>query len=160
MLGPQDLNRFIKENGLDAQLVPVAEGHTSDLAADSLKIELEAIAKTVVFINDGGMPVLAIVRGAVRIRQGEFTRILGMKKLRLATPEEVLTFTGFPAGGVSPIANLCRKNVFMDEELLKLSVVYAGGGSEKYILRAKPQDILVKSGATLMQIPVLGLAPR
>ena len=154
MLGPEDLQAFIRERGLDASLLPVAEGHTSDKAADSLAIRLEEIAKTVVFIDEKGAPVLAIARGAVRLRQNEFARQVGAGKLRLATKEEVLKFTGFPAGGVSPIGNRCRERVFMDRALLEMEYVYAGGGSDNYILKVRPSDILRESGAILADLPV------
>ncbi|MGA1974558.1 MAG: YbaK/EbsC family protein [Conexivisphaerales archaeon] len=153
MLGPDDLRRYIREREIEAELLPVAEGHTSGKAADSLDIRLEEVAKTIVFVDEDGGPVLAIVRGAVRVRQNEFSRKVGATKLRLATHDEVLKFTGFPAGGVSPIANLCRDRVYMDRRLLDMEHVYAGGGSEAFILKIKPADMLRESGAQLIEIP-------
>ncbi len=153
-LGPEDLKRYLLERGIAGELLPVAEGHTSDKAADSLDIRLEDVAKTIVFVDQDGRPVLAIVRGAVRVRQNEFAREVGAKKLRLATPDEVLKFTGFPAGGVSPVGNLCRERIFMDDALMNSEHVYAGGGSDGFILKIRPADVLKHSGALLMRVPV------
>jgi Cys-tRNA(Pro)/Cys-tRNA(Cys) deacylase len=160
MLGPDDLRRFLRDRGIDGQLLPVAEGHTSGKAADSLDVPVGEVAKTVVFVDQDGSPVLAIVRGAVKVRQNEFARKVGAKKLRLATAEEVLRFTGFPAGGVSPVGNLCRERVFMDGALMELKEVYAGGGSDDCVLKIRPADILRGSGAQVMEMPVQPLAPR
>ncbi|HVP22509.1 MAG TPA: YbaK/EbsC family protein [Conexivisphaerales archaeon] len=154
MLGPDDLRRFLREHGIDGELLPVAEGHTSGKAAGSLDIPLEEVAKTIVFVDQEGRPVLAIVRGAVRIRQNDFARKVGARKLRLATPEEVLRFTGFPAGGVSPVANLCEHRVYMDDALMAKEHVYAGGGSDSFILKIRPADMLRESKAELMEVPV------
>jgi prolyl-tRNA editing enzyme YbaK/EbsC (Cys-tRNA(Pro) deacylase) len=123
-----------------------------------LDIRLEEVAKTVVFVDRGGNPFLVIVGGAVRVRQNELSRRLGAAKLRLATVDEVLRFTGFPAGGVSPIANLCRERVYMDELLMRMEHVYAGGGSDEYILKIRPSDILKESGARLIEVPVQPIA--
>lgn len=153
-MGPDDIRRYVEGKGLDASLLPVAEGHTSGRAADSLDIRLEEIAKTVVFVDETGSPVLAILRGAVRLRQNEFSRQVKVAKLRLATPEEVLKFTGFPAGGVCPIGNLCKDRVFMDQHLLEMEYVYAGGGNDEFILKVRPADILRESGAVLAELPV------
>jgi Cys-tRNA(Pro)/Cys-tRNA(Cys) deacylase len=158
MLGPDDLRRYIQERKLDAELIPVSEGHTSGKAADSLDISLEEVAKTIVFVDREGAPLLVIVGGSVRVRQNELARKLGTTKLRLATVDEVLKFTGFPAGGVSPIANLCRERVYMDGLLLGMERVYAGGGSDEYILKVRPADILKESGAQLMEVPVQPIA--
>ncbi len=157
-MGPEDLKRFLAREGIEGELLPVAEGHTSDKAADSLDIRLGEIAKTIVFVDQDGAPVLAIVRGAVRVRQNEFARKVGAKKLRLATAEEVVRFTGFPAGGVSPVGNLCRERVYMDDALMNLDRVYAGGGSDSFILKIRPADVLKHSGAVLMEVPVQPLA--
>jgi Cys-tRNA(Pro) deacylase len=154
LLGPDDVRKYVEEMRLDAEVLLVKEGHTSGLAADSLNIDVESIAKTVVFVDEDRRPVLAIVRGGVKVRQGEFARMVGAKKLRLATRDEVLEITGFQAGGVSPIANLCKQRVFMDEGLMRSAYVYAGGGSEKHILKIRPDDMLRESGAKLMEIPV------
>jgi Cys-tRNA(Pro) deacylase len=153
-LGPDDVRRLIAEKGLEAQVLSVGEGHTSSRAADSLDIDLSEVAKTVVFVDEGRKPVLAIVRGSVKIRQGEFAKKVGARKLRLATRDEVLKLTGFPAGGVSPIGNRCHEKIYMDRTLMEKEVVFAGGGSEKHILKVRPADVLRESGAVLMDIPV------
>ena len=153
VLGPDDIKKYLEERKLKAELLPVAEGHTSDKAAGSLDIRLEEVAKTIVFVDEKGEPVLAIVRGAVRVKQNEFSRRIRSTKLRLATREEVLKHTGFPAGGVSPVANICRGRVFMDELLLNMEFIYAGGGSDAYILKIRPSDVLRESEAVLMDVP-------
>lgn len=154
MLGPDDLRKYLQERKIDGKLIAVGEGHTSGKTADSLDIRLEEVAKTIVFVDRGGSPILVIVGGAVRVRQNELSRKVSATKLRLATQDEVLRFTGFPAGGVSPIANLCRERVYMDELLMGMDYVFAGGGSDEYILKIRPADILKESGAHLIKVPV------
>ena len=154
MLGPEDVKSYIDSRNIDAEVILVTEGHTSDLAANSLDIDLNDVAKTVVFVDEKKHPVLAIVRGSVRIKQNQFAKLVGVSKLRLAATEEVIAMTGFPAGGVCPIGNLCTEKVYMDRELLTRKTLYAGGGTEKYLLKAPPDIIFRESGAILVDMPI------
>jgi prolyl-tRNA editing enzyme YbaK/EbsC (Cys-tRNA(Pro) deacylase) len=103
-------------------------------AARAVGVGEDKIIKTIV-VNCGGEFRAYILRG---------TKRLDVKSLgcRLATPEEVLTVTGYPIGGVPPVLNI---PVFIDEELLNEDYVYGGGGDDHSLLRFKPR-VLVEKG--------------
>jgi prolyl-tRNA editing enzyme YbaK/EbsC (Cys-tRNA(Pro) deacylase) len=103
-------------------------------AARAVGVSEDKVVKTIV-VNCGGEFRAYILRGDKR---------LDLKSLgcRLATPEEVLTVTGYPVGGVPPVLNI---PVFIDEELLNEDYVYGGGGDDHSLLRFKPR-VLVERG--------------
>jgi prolyl-tRNA editing enzyme YbaK/EbsC (Cys-tRNA(Pro) deacylase) len=103
-------------------------------AARAVGVGEDKIIKTIV-VNCGGEFRAYILRG---------TKRLDVKSLgcRLATPEEVLSVTGYPVGGVPPVLNI---PVFIDEELLNEDYVYGGGGDDHSLLRFKPR-VLVEKG--------------
>jgi prolyl-tRNA editing enzyme YbaK/EbsC (Cys-tRNA(Pro) deacylase) len=103
-------------------------------AARAVGVSEDKVVKTIV-VNCGGEFRAYILRGNKR---------LDLKSLgcRLATPEEVLTVTGYPIGGVPPVLNI---PVFIDEELLNEDYVYGGGGDDHSLLRFKPR-VLVEKG--------------
>jgi Uncharacterized conserved protein len=102
-------------------------------AARAVGVGEDKIIKTIV-VNCGGEFRAYILRG---------TKRLDVKSLgcRLATPEEVLSVTGYPVGGVPPVLGI---PVFIDEELLSEDYVYGGGGNDHSLLRFRPRDLVEK----------------
>ncbi|MEM4651543.1 MAG: aminoacyl-tRNA deacylase [Pyrobaculum sp.] len=102
-------------------------------AARAVGVDEDKIIKTIV-VNCGGEFRAYILRG---------TKRLDVKSLgcRLATPEEVLSVTGYPVGGVPPVLGI---PVFIDEELLSEDYVYGGGGDDHSLLKFRPRDLVEK----------------
>lgn len=102
-------------------------------AARAVGVGEDKIIKTIV-VNCGGEFRAYILRG---------TKRLDVKSLdcRLATPEEVLSVTGYPVGGVPPVLGI---PVFIDEELLSEDYVYGGGGDDHSLLKFRPRDLVEK----------------
>ncbi|MCC6035669.1 MAG: aminoacyl-tRNA deacylase [Pyrobaculum sp.] len=124
-MGLEDVGEVVK---LEVPVRTVRE------AARAVGVGEDKIIKTIV-VNCGGEFRAYILRG---------TKRLDVKSLgcRLATPEEVLSVTGYPVGGVPPVLNI---PVFIDEELLNEDYVYGGGGDDHSLLRFKPR-VLVEKG--------------
>lgn len=124
-MGLEDVGEVVK---LEVPVRTVRE------AARAVGVGGDKIIKTIV-VNCGGEFRAYILRG---------TKRLDVKSLgcRLATPEEVLTVTGYPIGGVPPVLNI---PVFIDKELLNEDYVYGGGGDDHSLLRFKPR-VLVEKG--------------
>jgi prolyl-tRNA editing enzyme YbaK/EbsC (Cys-tRNA(Pro) deacylase) len=102
-------------------------------AARAVGVGEDKIIKTIV-VNCGGEFRAYILRGTKRLN----VKSLGC---RLATPEEVLSVTGYPVGGVPPVLGI---PVFIDEELLSEDYVYGGGGDDHSLLRFRPRDLVEK----------------
>ncbi|MEM1509842.1 MAG: YbaK/EbsC family protein [Thermofilaceae archaeon] len=153
MLGPGDLNAFLKGRRVKYELVKVLKAATSIEAARSLGVDLSFIAKTVVMLTDTGYPILVVIRADKRVNLGELARLLGLNKLRLATGSEVAEITGYAPGGVPPLAHARKLPVYLDKELLELEYVYTGGGDDKHLLRISPADIVKMAEATVVNIP-------
>jgi prolyl-tRNA editing enzyme YbaK/EbsC (Cys-tRNA(Pro) deacylase) len=100
-------------------------------AARAVGVGEDKIIKTIV-VNCGGEFRAYILRGTKRLD----VRSLGC---RLATPEEVLSVTGYPMGGVPPVLGI---PVFIDGELLSEDYVYGGGGDDHSLLRFRPRDLV------------------
>ena len=71
---------------------------------------------------------------------------------RLADQATVLAVTGFPAGGVSPVAHATPIRVVIDRRAAALDVVYGGGGAEDVLLRIRPRDIMRLTSAEVADI--------
>jgi prolyl-tRNA editing enzyme YbaK/EbsC (Cys-tRNA(Pro) deacylase) len=144
MLGTDDLRAFIQAHSIRAQIVyPQFATPTVPAAAAAMGVEPEAIIKSVLFVvNDE--PLLVISNGERRIAQGAIARRLGVgkKQVKIATPEQVLAWTGYPAGGVPPFGHPTRLRTWVDPAVLERETVYGGGGAESTLMCVHTADLL------------------
>src|SRR3989344_5980279 len=67
-----------------------------------------------------------------------------------ASPDEVLNYTKYKAGGVPPISTGVK--TIIDENVLKLRECYAGGGTDTHLIKMNPQDIKKYSNGIIGEI--------
>ncbi|MCD6563005.1 MAG: aminoacyl-tRNA deacylase [Thermoproteales archaeon] len=125
---------------------------TSTQASKLLKVPLTSIAKSVLLMSENKEPVLVILPGYKRIPQKRLARVLGKKKLRLATKEEVLHITGYPAGGIPPFFHKNKILTIVDKELMNNEYVIAGGGDTKTLLKVNIRDVVMIQNAKVLDI--------
>ncbi|QOJ79084.1 YbaK/EbsC family protein [Infirmifilum lucidum] len=151
MLGPRDLEEFLKSRGIPYRLVEVPEAATSEMASKSLGVDKTRIAKTVVFVSDTGDVVLVVVRSDRRVDQAKLAKLLGYRKLRLARAEEVVEYTGYTPGGVPPIGHARELPVVLDSEVAG-GEYWCGGGDERHLLLLDFRNISAQ-GFKVVDVP-------
>jgi prolyl-tRNA editing enzyme YbaK/EbsC (Cys-tRNA(Pro) deacylase) len=104
------------------------------------KVQVEKIAKSIVMLDSRGAPLLAIIPAQSKVSHKKIKQLLAVKDVRLASPEEVLTQSGYPAGGVSPFNNIER--VLLDPKLLSNETVIVGGGDVDKLMEIRTKDIV------------------
>lgn len=133
---------FIEANSLKAKIIfcakPVA---TAVQASDFLKVPLESIAKTILFILDSERPVLCVLSGSSKTSISKLCSLTGSKKCRIAKPEEVLEITGYEVGAVPPIS-VYGVPAILDSKLAGMREIISGGGSQNHLLRISPKEVL------------------
>ena len=77
---------------------------------------------------------------------------VGRKKVKLANPQVVLVETGFGVGAMPPFGHLSPLPTLIDEQVLEKDQVYAGGGSDRTLLRIDPQVILFATQGTVLDL--------
>ncbi len=97
MLASVALQGFIDARQIPAEIVrpPIATPTVPD-AARAMGVHPDAIIKSVLFIIRRAEPLLIIANGERRIEQRKIAARLGIgkKQVRIANPEQVLTWTG------------------------------------------------------------------
>ncbi len=149
------LEDYLKEHGVDARLI-FFEGHVKTVAAAAkrLGVGAERIIKSILFIDDKGGPVLAVVRGDRRVSEYKLARLIGARSVRIATPEETLAHTGYEIGAVPPVGLRPSVRVVIDSEVVRLDRVYGGGGSQNALVEISPADIQRLTGGVVGDIVV------
>jgi prolyl-tRNA editing enzyme YbaK/EbsC (Cys-tRNA(Pro) deacylase) len=131
----------LRERGIDARLEEFHEGTpTAAAAAAAAGCDVAQIVKSLVFICDG-VAVLALVPGDRRADARKIAAAAHAAEARVARAEEVVAATGFEPGAVAPFPASGVTRVFLDRELLRHTIVWAGAGSSKHIVGLSPIDI-------------------
>lgn len=124
---------------------------TAQAAADALGVELGRIAKSILMFA-GGEPVLVVAAGDRRVDRQKVKALLDRGKVTLAGPDEVLTVTGFVAGGVAPVGLLRPVTVLLDESLQRFPDIWAGGGVPEALLRIRVEDLPRATGGAFADV--------
>ena len=150
---PPHLLAFLEEHGVDHEIVaPGVPMPTVPAAAAAIGVGVEQILKTLLFDNREGGYVVAIACGTGRVDRARLAAVSGAGKLRVADAPDVLRVTGFPAGGVAPLALPHQLPVIVDSAVMELPVAWGGAGREELLLRVDPTDIVRLNDATVAEI--------
>ena len=135
------LEDFIETNKVKAEIINCArEVQSAKDVMDLLKVPLEKIAKTVLFIDSNTDPVLVIQSGNKRISTAKVCALINAQGIRLASAEETLEITGYEIGGVPPISIYAVKTI-MDSSVAAQPEVITGGGDKLHLMRISPKTI-------------------
>jgi Cys-tRNA(Pro) deacylase len=150
---PAQLLHFLRTHGIDLDfLAPGIPMPTVPTAAAAIGVPEEHILKTLLFAGDKGAYVVAIANGTRRIDRKRLAAAASLRKPRPAPPHDVFAVTGYPAGGVAPLALPASIPVIVDAATAALSIAYGGAGQEHLLLRVKVSDIIRCNNALVADI--------
>jgi prolyl-tRNA editing enzyme YbaK/EbsC (Cys-tRNA(Pro) deacylase) len=129
--------------------------HTSGEAAAALGVEVEQIAKSLVFVADGH-PVLIVLRGSDRVDTERLARHLDAGQVTKADADTVRVATGFPIGGVSPVGHPPGLTVIIDEALGRHPEVWAAAGTPHAVFPTTFSDLIALSGGAAADVRIDG----
>jgi prolyl-tRNA editing enzyme YbaK/EbsC (Cys-tRNA(Pro) deacylase) len=162
--GPQDLQAFIEEQRIAAELIGgLGDTPTVPAAAAALGVESEQIIKTLLFLVDqqgeARKPVVVISYGEKRVDKGLLAERWGLSKKRvtLAPADVVLDLLGYAAGGVPPFSHRTALPVIVDAGILNLrqrygGIIYAGGGDDRTMMKLTVDELLRVTGGEVYRL--------
>ncbi len=119
-------------------------------AAASVGCTVAQIAKSIVFrAAQSDRPVLVIASGVNRVDEARVGAALG-EPLAKADAEFVRASTGFAIGGVPPIGHSGPVEIFIDEDLLRHSEIWAAAGTPRCLFRLTPDDLVRMTGGRVI----------
>ena len=122
------VEHFIKKFDSELEVLFLdSTARTAKDAARSLKCELGAIVKSLVFKANNDF-LICLVAGDKKCSLNKLKKILEKKDVAMASAEEVKTNTGFSIGGVAPVAHLKNLNILIDKSLNRFKYVYGAAG--------------------------------
>jgi len=145
------LERWLSEAGVPFRVLEHAPVFTSEEAARERGTPLEAGAKALV-VRAEDRYVHLVLPGHRRVDNARLRASLGTRKLRFATPEELLALTGCPPGAVPPFGNLFGLPVLLDEELTRCEEIAFNAGSNAVSITMRCEDFVRLTGARVCRL--------
>ena len=145
----------LRAHGAEGEVRTLTEAvPTAAAAAERLGCEPGAIANSLVFVVPGEEPepVLVLTSGAHRVDTKRVAALLGVPKLKRATPEQVLAATGQQVGGCAPVGHPRPLRTVVDTWLGKHDVVWAGGGDEFTMISTSLDELARMTGGTVADV--------
>jgi Cys-tRNA(Pro) deacylase len=125
---------------------------TAQDAAARLRVPLETIIKSIVFTDEKGSPVLAILTGDRRVDRKKLSSVIGVPKVRITSPEVTKALTGFEVGVMPPLGHRNKITTIIDQKVMNLSKVYGGSGTAETLMEIDPHDIARSADAKVTDI--------
>lgn len=144
MRDASDVERTAEELRISATLHgSLTDASTVETAAEALGVSPESIGKSIVLMVADEAPVVVVVRGVDEVDMAKVAEHVDADPdaVRMAEPDEVEEFTGYPVGGVPPLGHERPLRTLLDERLLDEETVYVGGGSEDVMLEIEASDL-------------------
>jgi len=131
-------------------VAPVVKLPRSARAAEERAAVLDAplgsIVHSRVFMVDE-RPVLALIAGDRHYAAEALPRTLNLTgAVRPAEADETRRATGFPAGGVAPLALAERLPVVLDASLKRFATLYVAAGDARHVFVTTPEELKRLSG--------------
>jgi prolyl-tRNA editing enzyme YbaK/EbsC (Cys-tRNA(Pro) deacylase) len=118
---------------------------TAAEAAAALGVAVGAIVKSLVFAADGEA-VLVLASGDHQVDTTAVARALDATHVGRADPDLVRDATGFPIGGVAPIAHPRRLRTLVDRHLATFDVLWAAAGTPNAVFPTTYDELVRLSG--------------
>jgi len=102
--------------------------HSLEQAAQERHQRPEQVVRSIVFRVGEGAFVMVLMAGETQVSWRALRRYLGQSRLTMASEAELIQYTGYVAGAVSPFGLPAPMRVLIDEPVLANEVVSIGSG--------------------------------
>ena len=147
----EKVKKFMEENDIRGIHLSFDEScHSVEEAARTVGADPTDFVKSICMVDFRGKVIVAIVKGEDRASTTRVGKAIGLPRPRVASPEEMLEKTGFPAGGTPPFG---FNAVFLvDPKVVEMNEVYAGGGSECSLVKIPVEELIRANGGRIVRV--------
>lgn len=151
--GPDRVRQAMNEIGVMATVRELPEStRTSQEAAQAIGCKVAQIAKSLVFMTKRDeRGCLVIASGSNRVDEAKLERLIG-QPVQLADAKFVRQATGYAIGGVPPLELASSMPVYLDEDLMQFSRVWAAAGSPFAVVGLTPDQLQRVSGGMVVEV--------
>lgn len=138
---PKKLQNFLEKNKIKYKAIAHKTVYTAYDLAQTLKVKLQEIAKTLVIKTDKGY-ALVVLPASMMLDMAKLKKNLKAKKVEIVKEGIMKSIFKIKPGTVTPFGSLHKVQVVMDKNLAKAKEIIAGAGSYTDSIKIKIADFL------------------
>ena len=136
------VEEFIKKFDSKLEIIVLeTTARTANEAANSLKCEVGAIVKSLLFKTESSF-LICLIAGDRRCSLNKLKKILDKKDVSMANAEEVKKNTGFSIGGVAPVAHSLNLDILIDKSLSRFPHIFAAAGHPNCVFKITYNELI------------------
>ena len=121
--------------------------------ADYFEVERSQVFKTLVAIRSNRKPLLVMVPADYRLNLKKLAKVLGDKKLKMATHVDAERLTGLQVGGISALALLNKGfKILIDEIALYYDEIFISAGQKGVNLKVPCLELIQITAAQIVDV--------
>ncbi len=145
--------RYLDSAGINYKLIKHSRKvYTCEEAAKERGVKIEQIVKTMILKKSDEELVAVLIPGNKRADTKKFAKLIGCKKIKIASKEEVEKATGYKMGAIAPIGFKRNIKIYMDKAFLKEEIVTISSGSYDAGLAIKSEDLAKITKAEIIEL--------
>ena len=135
---PKKLLNYLDKSRVGYKIVRHKKVYTAYDAAQTLKVKLGEIAKTLVVKADK-LYVLAVLPASHKLDLGKLKKVLKAKKIEIAKEKVMKAIFKVKPGAITSFGELHKVQVYLDKTLLKAKKIIASAGTyeDSVVMTAK-----------------------
>lgn len=141
MKPPKKVLSYLDKNKIKYTLVEHKTVYTAYDVAQTLKLKLQEIVKTLLVKVDGKL-ALAVLPASARLDLKKLKAVAKAKKVELPKEGVMKTKLSIVPGALTPFGPLYELPVYLDKNLLKQKAVLVGSGSFEFSLKMSPSALV------------------
>jgi prolyl-tRNA editing enzyme YbaK/EbsC (Cys-tRNA(Pro) deacylase) len=147
----QIVQEYLDQFGLKLQVRELEQStRTAQDAADAVGCQIGQIVKSLIF-KSAERPLLFLVSGKNQLDVAKVSSQLCIT-LEKADADFVRENTGFPIGGVPPVAHAHQMEVYIDRDLMVYDLIWAAAGTPHAVFPLKSEDLPRITGGRLIDV--------
>jgi len=136
------IKELLDHNGISYKVSEHEPVYTSEQAARVRGVQLKTGVKALVLKAVRGSFIMGLVAADRKVNLKKLAKIVQTKKLRLASPKEVLQITGCEVGSVHPFGNLHNLPTYLDSSILENDIVNFNAGLHTVSIEMKSKGLV------------------
>ncbi len=138
---PAKLLRILESNKIRYKIIPHKVVFTAYDLAQTLKIDLKRVTKTLVLKTDKGY-CLAVLPGNLKLDLNKFKKLFKFKKVSIVPEKEMVKKFKIKPGAITPFASLYKIPLYLEKKIAVLDKCLFQSGSFQESIEMRVKDFI------------------